>query len=247
MERFTDICTQVENDLALFVGGELEAPTHAALQRHLETCAACEAKARAAHAAHAALSRGLTQAAGSRTAAAAGAERAPMVDLWPGIRAQLGREGRLAPVPAKLATHAAPIEPAAPRSALPQRPNSRVHARYAAAAAILLAALGWWSFGRDSADGVRSVPIVDATPVNGGRAPVSPAPKHPHPELTPVGHPAPGDALAQGLQRVPLNVPSLGETALPVDADSEIRSPIFYGTRALEGSPAGVRLVPQRR
>ncbi len=228
MERFTDICTQVENDLALFVGGELEAATQASLARHLESCAGCGAKARAAREAHTALREGLCAA----NTAAGGP------DLWPALRAQLAREGRFSGASSE--TGAAPASPhfesiAALRTR--RRSLGRSNWRFAAAAAVLVAALGWWRFSIDDGD--------EAAPIAQGPRTESTGPR------AHAGDPLPvmpvSESVAQGLQPVPVGERTLLDRAMPVDSEYELHSPIFNARDPRNGSPAGMRLVVPKR
>jgi anti-sigma factor RsiW len=126
MESNTAACSRTDNDLSLFVGGELDPAARRELHRHLETCAESRRRAHAARAAHVARVQVLNAHDG----------RGP--DLWPALRAELAREGLLAP-PAT-GTTPAPIPPTASR-------RFASWTRAAAAAALVLcgawAARGW--------------------------------------------------------------------------------------------------------
>lgn len=119
-------CTEIEAHLALFIGGDLEAPLAALVGAHLGACLACEQRLLAAREARSAL-LGLAELEGD-----AGA-----VDLWPALRASLVSEGLCRPAAA--ATTALP----------PARGRllgfSRAFAGMAAAAVVLLLWRPWVS------------------------------------------------------------------------------------------------------
>jgi anti-sigma factor RsiW len=114
-------CSAIENELALFVGGELGPRSRAEVEEHLQRCAACVEAVGGLTRARAALRAGLGE----------GASRVP--DLWPGVRTRLVESG----------TIHAPLAPAsrAPASAAP-RSMPRWIPLSAAAAALF--ALGLW-------------------------------------------------------------------------------------------------------
>jgi hypothetical protein len=114
--KYEDICAEVQNGLPLYVGGDLEPAAAAEIERHLEACAACMERERAARDARKLLVSAL----------ALSERRGP--DLWPNVRAVLTEDGLIR------------SQPPAPRAlAKPARP---AYARYAlAAAAALLAGL----------------------------------------------------------------------------------------------------------
>jgi len=78
-------CQEIESQLPLYVGEELDAPARDEVRAHLEGCAACSQQM-----------EGLARA---RRLVQKHAEPAAEVDLWPGIRAALVEEGRLSPAP----------------------------------------------------------------------------------------------------------------------------------------------------
>jgi len=80
MKQHDQACTEIENQLSLFVGGDLEDAVTEEVARHLTHCAPCTARERAARDAHELLVSALRL-----------AER-PGPDLWPGVRAALVRE-----------------------------------------------------------------------------------------------------------------------------------------------------------
>jgi len=115
-------CSAIENELALFVGGELGPRSRAEVEEHLQRCEVCvEAVGRLTRA-RAALRAGLGE----------GASRVP--DLWPGVRRRLVESGTIHAPQAPLAPAAQPVAAAAPR--LRWLPLS--------AAAAALFALGLW-------------------------------------------------------------------------------------------------------
>jgi anti-sigma factor RsiW len=114
-------CSGIENDLALFVGGELDSPARARVEQHLLGCPSCAGA--------------VERLAASRAALRAGLERsgARVPDLWPGVRARLVESGTLRP----------PLTiPARSLPAAPQRGMPRWIPISAAAAALF--ALGLW-------------------------------------------------------------------------------------------------------
>ncbi len=114
-------CNAIENDLALFVGGELDPHARAEVAGHLERCETCAAAVGRLAAARAALQAGLEH----------GDVRVP--DLWQGVRARLVESGPIHPPPALASTP----KPAA---------NVRWMPRWfpLGAAAAVLIALGLW-------------------------------------------------------------------------------------------------------
>lgn len=123
MERPSDTCIRVRNDLALFVGGELERGVARELARHLDACSACRDASARARSAQSALVRGLETGRGP--------------DLWPALRAKLDREGLLGSPSSANASSATPI---APRRRLAGARG--LFAATAAAALVLLSAWG---------------------------------------------------------------------------------------------------------
>jgi len=81
--RAEDKCAEVQNGLALFVGGDIEAAPSADIARHLEQCPVCREQARAARSARDLLVSAL----------ALSERRGP--DLWPNVRAVLSEDGLL--------------------------------------------------------------------------------------------------------------------------------------------------------
>jgi hypothetical protein len=119
MKQHDDNCVEIENSLALYVGGDLEDQAANEVRRHLERCSACAEREGAARA-----SRDLMV-----SALVMSERKGP--ELWPGVRAGLVREGILVPPPAV----AAPFGGARAPRRLRLLP-------YAAAAAALVA--GVW-------------------------------------------------------------------------------------------------------
>lgn len=89
MKYQAGICSEIENALPLFVGGDLEDAASRAIEEHLANCVACSARMQAAREAHGVLVRAL------RT------HTAPGPDLWSGVRAVLWEEGLLEGAPAR--------------------------------------------------------------------------------------------------------------------------------------------------
>jgi hypothetical protein len=122
-------CSAIENELALFVGGELGPRSRAEVEEHLQRCEACVGAVGRMTRARAALRAGLSE----------GASRVP--DLWAGVRARLVESG---------AIHApqAPEAPVAAQSSAASSPRRWIPLSAAAAA---LFALGLWIAQRDDA------------------------------------------------------------------------------------------------
>jgi len=143
-------CSAIENELALFVGGELGPRSRAEVEAHLARCESC--------------SRAVDRLAASRSALRSGLERGEerMPDLWQGVRARLVESGTIRTVESALPTLAA-----ARRRSMPR------WFPLAAAAAVLLA-FGLWMLQPDE-----QLPKSGPLPVNsvalGG--PKKPAPQ----------------------------------------------------------------------
>jgi len=136
-------CSAIENELALFVGGELEPGSRAEIEEHLGRCPACTDAAERLGASGAALRAGLEQ----------GHATGP--DLWPGVRARLVESG----------TIRAPLAPVAPATAVAPRSKPRSMPRWfplSAAAAVLLAFGLWLAQTDEPAPPPRA---IEATPV----------------------------------------------------------------------------------
>lgn len=133
-------CGEVRSSLPLYSGGDLHPVRHAALDRHLATCAPCRSQAADARRAREALVRGLER------------DRVGGVDLWPALRSALASEGVL---PAARIPRIAD----APRSGATVRAGRRVDPRWrwlpigTLAAAALLAGL-WLQRSTSSPTGV---------------------------------------------------------------------------------------------
>ena len=81
-------CTEAKAHLPLFVGGDLEAPHAAQVDAHVAVCQACEARLFAAREARGALLEWARVESDESD-----------VDLWPGVRAGLAREGLIDALP----------------------------------------------------------------------------------------------------------------------------------------------------
>lgn len=128
-QRADNTCTEIENSLPLYVGGDLETLAAADVARHLETCVPCRASEAAARTARELLVSALELS----------QRRGP--DLWPGIRAALADQGVLqTPV-----ERAASVATASTTTRAPAR--RRLLSYCAAAAAAVL--VGFW-LGRDA-------------------------------------------------------------------------------------------------
>jgi hypothetical protein len=123
-------CSAIENELALFVGGELGPRSRAEVEEHLQRCEACVGAVGRLTRARAALRAGLSE----------GASRVP--DLWAGVRARLVESGTI---------HAAPQAPVAPAAQSVAAASPRLRWFPLSAAAAALFALGVWFAQREDA------------------------------------------------------------------------------------------------
>jgi len=126
-------CSAIENELALFVGGELGPRSRAEVEEHLQRCEACVGAVGRLARARAALRAGLSE----------GASRVP--DLWAGVRARLVESGTIHAAPQ------APQAPGAPAAQLVAAATPRRNWIPLSAAAAALFALGLWLAQRDDA------------------------------------------------------------------------------------------------
>lgn len=225
MERYSEICSRTENELALFVGGELDANTRAAVRGHLDTCAECRVRELAARRAHEALVRGL---------GVSGAVTARAPALWSGVRAGLERDGLLR-------------APAAPAPVL-AGPGSAWWTRrstwWTAAAAALVLCSAWFArqqfAGQDPHDS--NIVVVPPAPVTPG---VQPEPL----EVTPVSTaPNAFDGVAavtpfHGLRRLAPNERPLSDSAEPLPSEERSLVPIFSPNGVPSNSAATLRRV----
>lgn len=206
-------CSDVAEKLPLFVGGDLEPDGLEAVRGHLARCERCVEELQVASSARTAL-LGALQAGEGATAHGEGG-----LDLWPGIRAALEREGRLGasaqrsrPVPPTPSMAPGPLRGRAPLLSF-RRP------RAVAAAAALLLTLGplalWSSWGPWAI---------------GGRGAGAPS------------GPAPADVVVSG-PAAPGGVPLLASEAAP--AAGRLRR-VLPGEEALADTAASVpqTLVP---
>ena len=117
-------CSQVQAQLPLYAGGDLEAPWSEAVAGHLEQCAACVLELNGLRAALAPFDE-------------LRAVPVPTIDVWPGVRAALEREGHLGVSTSRVVT-------AAPRVAARAPYWRRAATSAAAAAAIVATVYVWW-------------------------------------------------------------------------------------------------------
>ncbi len=149
-------CTEVDEKLPLFVGGDLDAGALESVRSHLALCEACARKAGEATRAREAL----------RSAFRAREAETPAPRLWPGIRATLAAEGLIG------AAGRRPEVRPAPGAAVRARPRPRL-ARLAvplAAAAALVALVYASGFLRPDPAGVtpEKALLVDGTVEDAG-------------------------------------------------------------------------------
>lgn len=132
-------CKDVETDLALFVGGELDPQAASAVHVHVESCSSCEAEVGRLRVARQALREGYDR------------SQAQVPDLWPALRTRLSAEGALR-------TQTAPAAEQASRAAARRRPQWLP----LSAAAAALFAFGLW-LGQRAGDDVHvPAPIASA-------------------------------------------------------------------------------------
>jgi putative zinc finger protein len=150
MMQYDDICAEVQNGLPLYVGGDLEPAAAVEIARHLEGCAHCKGRERAARDARMLLVSALELS----------ERRSP--DLWPNVRAVLTEDGLIRSQPASTPARA-------------MRSATRPWKVYAAAASVALLC-GLW-LGRAAFDGgAKDAPGLANTPRLTG---VSPDPSVP--------------------------------------------------------------------
>jgi anti-sigma factor RsiW len=146
--KYEDICAEVQNGLPLYVGGDLEPSAATDIARHLEGCATCKDRERAARDARKLLVSAL----------ALSERRGP--DLWPNVRAVLTEDALIRSQPA------APVA-----SARKSRP---AWAKYSLAAAAALLAGLWVGralfedrgvVGPEGGDGTEIVDVNGSAPV----------------------------------------------------------------------------------
>src|SRR5262252_8167537 len=87
MKDLSDACTEIENSLPLWVGGDLEPAAQKEVEEHLARCSRCAETAAATRLSRTQLLEGLEL---ERRSIGEGR------DPWPAIRAALRSEGRLA-------------------------------------------------------------------------------------------------------------------------------------------------------
>lgn len=234
MERNSEICSRTENELALFVGGELDANARATVRAHLDACAECRAREHAARRAHVALARGLgvTGRAGARPRA----QWSP--ELWSGVRAGLERDGLL-----RTPVSSAPASTVASTSAWTRRSTW-----WTAAAAALVLCSAWFVRQQFATQG-DDAGSNDA----GSNIVVVPPPAVPAPDLANetieaqlIGTtPSPIEGVAavtpyRGLRRLSADERSISESAepLPSEERSLLLIPSTNGTSGSQSNSA---------
>lgn len=226
MKSIRDDCILIENSLALWVGGDLEAELRARVDQHLAQCERCELKARSLTRARQALISGLR----ARDPRDRGAP-----DLWPNLQEVLRREGHFASarpvIPMTRAVRA--VSP----GALASNPrNARRLLRFglAAAAAVLVGFL----LGRLGADGA---PVDEARSSVAGGSPDSQVIAQTPSPVTPVVPVSDGFQL----RRLAPGEPRLSDTAESFGGELYI-NPSQFGNPNV-GSPASLQSVLPRR
>jgi hypothetical protein len=232
MKSFRDDCILIENSLALWVGGDLEAELRDRIDLHLSQCERCDAQARSLDASREALISGLC----------VDADRAP--DLWPGLQSVLRSEGRFAPgreiAVAPQVTHSLRALPAA-HAPVPfaKGRGLRVAGRFgiAAAAAVMVG----FMLGRLGSE--RPIETNDAPPIVRVTPPES---SSPGPSTTPVVQPKLAVPVSDGarLHRLAPGEAPLAETAQ--NFATEWYFPSSQSGNANVGSPASLHSVQPR-
>jgi anti-sigma factor RsiW len=221
-------CSEAQSHLHLLVGDDLEAPLSERVHAHLSGCAACSADFERVRAAREQLVQLRN-------------EPVTVNDVWPGVRAELAREGRFT------STHGGPSVPAAPRR-IAASAWWIVGLAATAAAAALWAQFGLGLFERSQPESERSAPpIAEVTPnVVPGAIPVeNPLAPDASPDLS-MGAPVetaelsldPATQLSPGsddqlskLRRVEPGDERLRDSALPFIAPGARREPFLGGSR----------------
>lgn len=222
MERNTEICSRIENELPLFVGGELDANTRGAVRAHLELCDECRTRESAARRAHVALARGLgltgSAHSGSAHSGSAHSGSVSVPSLWSGVRAGLERDGVLR----------APAAPAPLLSGPGSTWRTRRSTWWTAAAAALVLCTAWFVRQQLAAQDEPSPNLVDVPAGRGARPEAEPL------ETVPVGltpNAFEGVAAvtpASGLRRLSPHERPLSDSAEPLP--SEQRSLLLIPT-----------------
>jgi anti-sigma factor RsiW len=250
MKAFRDDCILIENNLALWVGGDLDAEARDRVDQHLAVCEHCAGTARALEESRRTLIGRLRS------------EETPAPDLWPGIAEALRREGRLTPRPQEDAAAvtvrrpAAIVEPRAIPEAVPGaitgaipgaipgsstgaitelRPRkASAWARFGLAAAA--AVMAGFMLGRLASD---APPRGDSPPgISIVRPPSVARPSSPSTGVVPVSDGVSLHRLAPGEPRL-----SDGALNLPEEEDLLVRRPFFNPN---DGSPASLQSVTRR-
>jgi len=172
-------CREVQAHLPLYTGGDLEAPWCDLVALHLERCSSCAAESERLRGA-------------LRNLAVLSPIDARPIDVWPSVRAQLQREGRLQP-----------RTPAAPRT-LPRW--RQVAVRGALAAGV--AALAWIAWDAAPPRSARSAEDAGSSVADGAAA------------AQPVESLAEAPQLQRGLQRVAPGESRMGEWAVTFPSPS---------------------------
>ena len=237
MKAFRDECVLIENQLALWVGGDLDVELRARVDQHLAQCERCADNARALDGARQALIVGLR----SRET------RAPA--LWPSLEPVLREEGRFAAssrAAASVPIHAAALVPIADASALagastsvrPAWRKARLWTRIgiSAAAAVMLG----FMLGRSASDAPQSPPLINLQPT---RAAVAESAGH---EIAVVPK-APASGVVPVANNGCLRRLAPGEARLSDDAESfSILEERFFprpGGNGNVGAPASLQSV----
>ena len=225
MKSFRDDCILIENSLALWVGGDLEAELRDRVDQHLSQCERCDVKARALEESRLALISGLQ------------ADEARGPNLWPGIQSALRSEGYFARDRELIAASAVSTPATVTNARTWSRRNTRLLARFgvAAAAAVLV---GFW-LGRLGSDVAHvtepHVGVSTGKPVPSDLVVI---PSSPRTGAIPVSDNTCLRRLAPGESR-------LSDTAENFGAEWSI-TPGQFGNSSV-GSPASLQSVQTRR
>jgi anti-sigma factor RsiW len=223
MKSFRDDCILIENSLALWVGGDLEAELRARVDQHLSECERCALEARSLKGARRALISDLR------------AYDTPAPDLWPSLAESLRREGLVASGrPAMPVAHSPRGTTIRSLESRPRDTRRVVRFGLAAAAAVLfgflLGRLGGEVVPMDNPHA--QVPPSSNSSVGIVQAPIPSHPALPVSDNSQLRHLSPGE-------------PRLSDTAENFGGEWYINPSTFGNSNV--GSPASLQSVQPRR
>lgn len=212
MKHRDNTCIEVENSLALFVGGDLEDVALAEIARHLDGCAAC-----AERAARASESRELLV-----SALKLSQRKGP--ELWPLVRTALADQGLLE------------TRPATPLTDVQRAPKRRrILPYFATAAAAVL--VGFWLGGDAFEAHAPVLPAPGRPAVSPEIALTTPAPQEPSAPVVLVSNPGALRLVGRGESRLregaDIYLPDAPWIGAPSALDPHVGAPV--GLRQLPG------------